>query len=938
MECPYCKAENRDGVRYCGSCGKLIGTPTSTTNPAIPVSSPSRSLVVGSRLQGGRYVVKKVLGQGGMGAALLATDIRLDGKSVVIKELISDTVDPNQRQDDIRNFKREMSLLAHLDHPLIPNVTDHFQEGTRYFIVQEFVDGENLEERLERLNQPLKEREVLICASEILDVLDYLAQQNPPVIHRDIKPANIIIGSKDHRAHLVDFGIARAEVAKNVQRKQTSALGTPGYAPPEQYQGNADPRSDLYALAATMHHLLTNRDPRDHPPFSYPAVRAFNQQLSPEIERVLTRALNNDINQRYQSAATMKRDIDDILYQRFGLAGGGDSYTLGTSGVFNPLSGAGHMSSQPTSMSGAFMAAPTLNSSASNTPVQMGAVTPPYLVQPSGVFQGPPSSPSQPIPPPPPYVSGAYPPPPQQPQQPRPRSNRWLIPVTLVVLLLLIAGLVYSILPRGNSKSGGGTTPTAAGTTITTNKNGIGVTQIGKEEIGISDGSFALDTDRRDASLKEQAATAYSKGDTSSAIALWNQAAGVETTDAEALIYLENQRTINYPHITLVVGTMLSGGSALEGVGRDDLQGAYIAQKEFNDNAKLSNSFKVRLLIANTGSQTTFATQVAQQIVQLAQKDPTFVGVMGMPYSSRAVEAAQVLANAHIPMVSQTASSDQLTSISPYFFRVAPSNKIQGINGAKYAEQVLHAKSVALFVDISDPYSQSLAQDFQQQFQADGNTIVATEHYTVGKTANIPSLLQDALSKKPDTIYFSGYSSDVGVVLSNLPANTPSSLTVMGGDALYELGGYPKSSRADFNRLRFTAFAYPDEWDVLGYSAKKPAFFSEYPAAFNPNNQAPAGVYGFTRATNDAILSYDATVAILTGCNIELKAGKTKMTPQDLRDGLSQVNGSNSFQGVSGQISFGANGDPVDKAIVVLYVDPVGRIHMEQTVEGRFLK
>jgi eukaryotic-like serine/threonine-protein kinase len=937
MECPYCKAENRDGVRYCGSCGKLIGTPTDTTNPAIPASSPSRSLVVGSRLQGGRYVIKKVLGQGGMGAALLATDIRLDGKSVVIKELISDTVDPNQRQDDIRNFKREMSLLAHLDHPLIPNVTDHFQEGARYFIVQEFVDGENLEERLERLKQPLKEREVLICASEILDVLDYLAQQNPPVIHRDIKPANIIIGSKDHRAHLVDFGIARADVAKNVQRKQTSALGTPGYAPPEQYQGNADPRSDLYALAATMHHLLTNRDPRDHPPFSYPPVRAFNQQLSPEIERVLVRALNNDINQRYQSAATMKRDIDDILYQRFGLTGGSDSYTLGTSGVFNPLSGAGMISSQPTSMSGAFTASP-LNNNMTNTPTQVGAVTPPYLQQQLGVFQGSLSSPSQPIPPPPPYVSGVYPPPPQPPQPPQRRSSRWLIPATLVVLLLLVGSLVYAILPHSNAKSGsGGSTPTAAGTTVTT-KNGIGVTQIGKEEIGISDGSFALDTDRRDASLKEQAATDYRNGNTSSAIALWNQAAGVETTDAEALIYLENQRTINYPHVTLVVGTMLSGGSAVEGVGRDDLQGAYIAQKEFNDNAKLSGGFRVRLLIANTGSQTAYATQVAQQIVQLAQKDPTFVGVMGMPYSSRAVEAAQVLANAHIPMVSQTASSDQLTSISPYFFRVAPSNKIQGVNGAKYAEQVLHAKSVALFVDISDPYSQSLAQDFQQQFEADGNTIVATEHYTVGKTANIPSLLQDALSKKPDTIYFSGYSSDVGVVLSNLPANTPSSLTVMGGDALYELGGYPKSSRAQFNRLRFTAFAYPDEWDVLGYSARKPAFFSEYPAAFNPNNKAPAGVYGFTRATNDAILSYDATVAMLTGCNIELKAGKTKMTPQDLRDGLSQVNGSNAFQGISGQISFAANGDPVDKAIVILYVDQVGRIHMDQTVEGRFLK
>src|SRR5438128_5577936 len=345
MECPYCGAENRPGVRFCHNCGKQLN-PTDTTSTSSPTSTSgtaraggnSRSLTPGSRLQGGRYVVRKMLGQGGMGAALLATDLRLDSKPVVIKELISDNTDPTKLQEDVRNFKREVATLAHLDHPLIPNVTDHFQEGTRYFMVQEYVDGENLEERMDRVNSPMKEREALGYASEVLDILDYLAQETPPIVHRDIKPANIIIGNKDKRAHLVDFGIARADVQRNAQRKQTSALGTPGYAPPEQYQGNADSRSDLYALAATLHHLLTNRDPRNHPPFTYPPVRTLNPQLSPEIERVLTRALTNDINQRYQSAAAMKRDIDDILLKRFGVADNMSSYTLSTSGPMNTIS------------------------------------------------------------------------------------------------------------------------------------------------------------------------------------------------------------------------------------------------------------------------------------------------------------------------------------------------------------------------------------------------------------------------------------------------------------------------------------------------------------------------------------------------------------------------------------------------------------------------
>jgi ABC-type branched-subunit amino acid transport system substrate-binding protein len=380
---------------------------------------------------------------------------------------------------------------------------------------------------------------------------------------------------------------------------------------------------------------------------------------------------------------------------------------------------------------------------------------------------------------------------------------------------------------------------------------------------------------------------------------------------------------------------MLSGGSALLGVGRDDLQGAYVAQKEFNTGQKIRGGMQVRLLIANTGSQTRYVTQVTQQIIRLSQTDKTFVGVMGWPYSSRAVQAVQVLAKAHIPMVSETASSDELTNASPYFFRVAPSNRTEGIAGAQYAEQTLHAKSVAMFYDPADPYSQSLAQDFSQQFISDGNKIVDSEIYTVGKPSTLPAFLQKALATHPDLIYFSGYASDVSTILINLPAGN---LPVMGGDALYELGGYPSSARAGFSRLRFTALAYPDEWGVLGYGGQQPAFFGEYSADFDPNHSHTGSPYGFTRSDNDTILAYDAMVALLKGCDIALSSGKQTIMPQDLRQALSTINGVNSFQGVSGQISFSANGDPIDKAIVVLYVDPQGHIKMEPTRLGRFLK
>ena len=920
MECPYCKTVNREGVRYCGNCGKLIDAAPAADGG----SNASHPLVPGSRLQGGRYIIKKVLGQGGMGAALLATDIRLDGKPVVIKELISDQITPIRLQDDVRNFKREVATLAHIDHPLVPNVTDHFQEGTRYYMVQEYVEGENLEERLDRTNQPMKEREALIYASEILDVLDYLAQQTPPIVHRDIKPANIVIGAKERRAHLVDFGIARAEVVRNAQRRQTSALGTPGYAPPEQYQGNADPRSDLYALAATLHHLLTNRDPRNHPPFVYPPVRTLNPQLSPEIERVLARALTSDINKRYQSAAAMKQDIDNILRRRFGVTDTFNSYILGSSGQIGTLN----------ALNGADTPAAS-SMTHQSTIVSSAQAATPYLVPPPPNRQAP-YSPPQPVTPSYPYQPGGYRRPARQ-KQPAGMTGCYVAVAVLAALALVIVGIYVvtnSSFHVGGTRTGtSGSHKDAGGGGTST---GIGVTNIHGENIGISDGSFAFDTNRSDGNLKTQAASSFRQGNVSSAVALWDQANAEDSSDAEVLIYLEDQRIVSFPHITLVVGTMLSGDSGSVGVGRDDLQGAYVAQKEFNDGAKLSGGLKVRLLVASSGSQAQYAQQVARQIVQLAKADPTFVGVMGWPYSSRAIEAVQVLSAAHIPMVSQTASSDLLSGISPYFFRVAPSNKAEAISGAKYVEQVLHARNVAVFEDIADPYSQGLAQDFMQQFQADGNTIVATEKYTEGKPATLPGLLQDALRHNPDCIYFSGYASDVSTLLVNLP---PGNLPVMGGDALYELNGYPSSASVGFHRLHFTAFAYPDEWGVLGLAAREPSFFANYPAAFDPNRLHRGTPYGFTRADNDAILSYDATIALLKGCNIALSAnpGKKNITPQDLQQGLQRINGANAIQGVSGEIAFGTGGDPVNKAIVILSVDPQGHIKMEPNIEGHFL-
>ncbi len=919
MQCPNCHADNPAGETFCSNCGAYLAPTAARVPLAVGAGATSAGgsssgtsglLTPGTQLQNGRYVIEKVLGQGGMGAALLAKDTRVYDKPVVIKELITESIDPAERQEDIRNFEQEVKTLVDLDHPSVPKVTDHFQEGAHYFMVQDYVAGENLEERMERTQQALPEREVLTYASQVLDILAYLEVQRPSIIHRDIKPANIIIGAKDRRAHLVDFGIARADVARNARRKQTTALGTPGYAPPEQYQGNADTRSDLYALAATMHHLLTNCDPRNEPPFAYPAVRSLNPTLSPDIERVLNRALALDPNQRYQTSAAMRRIVDAILVQRFHMPGDTSSYLLGPPGP------------------GAAQPVPAAGSG-----------------QPPQPWRGQPIL-SHPIPPvgavPPSPPSGRYPAPPAP--KPRRGSKGWIAASLLLVLVvILIAAVLFvgpSLLPQRPAGTGGATAPASASPTVPPARNPISVAQVKGESIGISDGSFVFDTQRADGTLKAQAAERFRQGDKAAAVSLWNTAVEQDSNDAEALIYLEDQRVVNLPHITLVVATALSGDSDTVGVGRDDLQGAYIAQKEFNAGAKLPGSAQVRLLIASAGSQATYATQVAQQIVQLAQVDKTFEGVMGWPYSIYSYNAIQVLTSAHIPLVSQTASSDSLTGVSPYFFRVAPTNQSQGIAGAKYAEQTLHARKIALFVDNTDLYSQNLAQDFSQQFTADGGTIVATETYTIGKPETLAGSLQDAVSHQPDLIYFSGYASDVGVVLTDLlSSGAPASLQILGGDALYDLGGYPSSARPALDRLHFTTFFYPDEWAVQGLdsSPKKPAFFVEYPAAFDPHRQHQGGTYGYTRPTNDAALSYDALLVLLKAYTLAVTAGKTTVTPQDIQQGLAQIHDANAVQGVSGQISFDASGNAVEKAVVILYVDSEGRFHMEPSVQGKFL-
>jgi serine/threonine-protein kinase len=249
-----------------------------------------------------RYQVKQIIGQGGMGCIYLAEDQRLEGRLCAVKEVEYDLALPEDMLNEARDqFQREATVLARLDHPNLPKVSDFFSIRDRDYLVMDFVPGKDLRQLMIEARQNktfLPEDDVLDWASQLADALKYLHTQETPIVHRDIKPSNLKL-TPNGLVKLVDFGLVKILAPGEVTITILQGQGTALYTPLEQYggdSGHTDARSDIYAFGGTLYHLLTNEPPinvRDRflSPGNLPRIRAINSNVSVRTERAIHWAL-----------------------------------------------------------------------------------------------------------------------------------------------------------------------------------------------------------------------------------------------------------------------------------------------------------------------------------------------------------------------------------------------------------------------------------------------------------------------------------------------------------------------------------------------------------------------------------------------------------------------------------------------------------------------
>lgn len=270
----------------------------------------------GSQLHNRRYLVMATIGQGGMGAIYLALDTQMSHEQVAIKEMSqADLSDPGALHRARQSFQQEAEMLRQLQHPNLPKVYTSFEEHGRSYLVMEYISGQTLTHTMKHhWNRPLPVSSVIEYGLQLASVLNYLHTRPQPIIYLDLKPPNIMLRKDDGRVFLIDFGIAHF-FQPDLRLAANEIFVTPGYAPPEQMAGCPEPRSDIFALGATLHHCLTGQHPQKRPEehiFDFPLIQLFHPQVPEPLNILVSQMLSRDPSGRPASALIVQQQLEHL--------------------------------------------------------------------------------------------------------------------------------------------------------------------------------------------------------------------------------------------------------------------------------------------------------------------------------------------------------------------------------------------------------------------------------------------------------------------------------------------------------------------------------------------------------------------------------------------------------------------------------------------------
>lgn len=813
----------------------------------------------------GRYrVVEQLLlpdNQQEQGTAWLAIDTIAGSTQVVIREVFAPGVDQETKAQLVRLIAMRLSDAG--QHAGFAKVRDIFVEHSNYYIVLQYIEGESLASLLRRQGGALPEHTVAEYGRQLCEMLTALGRQQPPLVHGAISPETVIVSPDRSRVYLIHLPFFPPKEPVNV-----AAIAS--YKAPEQVHNAANAASDLYSVAATLYHAVTGASPRERTAFLYPPASRINVVVSLRMEAILSQALHLSSAQRYARAAEMQKDLGAVL--------------------------------------------------ATKQPELERKPVAPVSTFKSDLLQA------------------------------RERSLVQLSIFSMICLVILGGVLVYSyVLP--SLKQGNGVSPLGPSVTATARALSRALDAEWQAEaplyqtkqLGLSDGRYVFDTypgrpSQLSLNYKKQAAQAVLHNALSVALHDYQGAIAADPTDAEAQIYAQDVQIAlqNVPYVTIVLGLPLDASPEHLAISRPALQAAYEFQNRVNTQAGngLPNRVKLRILIGNSGTADSDVVTLAQFIanrVQLGNVEH-IIAVVGWPTSAESSNAIPVLAAAKIPLITQTASSTSLNGASPYFFRVNPNDSVQGAVAGQYAYTVLRARKVLVLRDPNDISSQSLADAFTASFEHLGGVVVdnATDNFLVHTTTvdeYEQGAIRDALRSRVDLIYLSGYDDDavrlahaVGQYANIFPFFT--NMKILGGSnidtgLILGEGIGPDAALASANpqdmlHLVFTSFANQAE-----RTQSQPVFFTNWQKLYGA---APANAQQPEQPTNPAIMTDDAFGVI--GYSMRWVNGP--VTGESLRVALDSIGkeATAPYQGLSGPISFDNDGNPHDKAALIMEVVP----------------